>query len=589
MNDKPVDPQSIKPVLPAKLLVMIGGMRCGTRAMLRYLSQHPQLCAHDKAHDPHFFSSDENWKKGLDWYLSGWSRFDPAAHQFGLESSTHYTKYPFIKKVPERMRRSGLDFTFIYAMRDPIERIESHFVHNAGKGYVDPENPEARARFLEQATAYSDYNLQLQRFEAAFPGKRFFTYALEELQQSRNELLERLSGFLQIEAFAFDEVPYVRTKLTETVHKVSLTEAEKESAGKALADGVRALEARGIVDSGRWSTFRRYAPAPAIKAQAEHPAAPHIRRLGKRLAFLTVDTEAMRYRAKNRHVNKLIWGEHPKGQAGIREMAAIGKEFGARHVFFLDMCEEELFGEPIAEVARYLGDAGEDVQLHAHPEILPDTFWVRHGLPSEPSQMNEFDRGRAHFVLKHFADRLAELTGRTTLAYRAGSFRWSGATIEAMADAGLKLSFNASHKSATMRRGAQPPSVDGPYRWSNGVIEIPLTEEQRDEDVFASFAFPMKRDGAHNVKALYRKYALHDQNGEKRKFLNLLTHSWSLLEFEDGGKIATYVSDQRSEEYRKLVGMIAKDFDILSSDEFASLPEAERLKALSANSQPLPA
>jgi len=35
--------------------------------------------------------------------------------------------------------------------------------------------------------------------------------------------------------------------------------------------------------------------------------------------------------------------------------------------------------------------------------------------------------------------------------------------------------------------------------------------------------------------------------------------------------------------------MIAKDFDILSSDEFASLPEAERLKALSANSQPLPA
>ncbi|WP_439634187.1 sulfotransferase domain-containing protein [Glycocaulis sp.] len=568
---------------------MIGGMRCGTRAMLRYLSQHPQLCPHEKAHDPHFFSSDENWKKGLSWYLSGWAEFDPETHLYGLESSTHYTKYPLIKRVPERMRRSGLDFTFIYAMRDPIERIESHFVHNAGKGYVDPDNPKARARFLAQALAYSDYNMQLERFENAFPGKRLFIYALEDLQQRRAELLGRLSEFLQIDSFPFEEVPYVRTKLSENAQKIRLTEAEKEAAAHKLADGISALASRGVIDPGKWQTYSQYAPKRVVDLLEPRPACPAVNRLGSRLAFLTVDTEAMRYRAKNRHVNKLIWGEHPKGRAGIREMAAIGKEFGARHVFFLDMCEEELFGESIAEVARYLGDAGEDVQLHAHPEILPDTFWARHDLPSEPSQMNEFDKSRAHFVLKHFADRLAQLTGRPTLAYRAGSFRWSGATIEAMAEAGLQLSFNASHKSAAMGRGAQPAELDGPYRWSNGVIEIPLTEEQRDESVFASFAFPMKRDGAHNVKALYRKYALQDRSGEKRKFLNLLTHSWSLLEFDEGGKIANYVNDQRTEEYRALVGMIAKDFDILSSDQFASLPEGEREKALAPGHQLLPA
>ena len=54
--------------------------------------------------------------------------------------------------------------------------------------------------------------------------------------------------------------------------------------------------------------------------------------------IITVDTEALPKRAVTDHVRRLIWGEHENGTAGVREMCAVGDEFGVKHVFFVDMC-----------------------------------------------------------------------------------------------------------------------------------------------------------------------------------------------------------------------------------------------------------
>ena len=53
--------------------------------------------------------------------------------------------------------------------------------------------------------------------------------------------------------------------------------------------------------------------------------------------IITVDTEALPKRAVTDHVRRLIWGEHENGTAGVREMCAVGDEFGVKHVFFVDM------------------------------------------------------------------------------------------------------------------------------------------------------------------------------------------------------------------------------------------------------------
>ena len=109
-----------------------------------------------------------------------------------------------------------------------------------------------------------------------------------------------------------------------------------------------------------------------------------------RYALLTVDTEALPKRAEEDHVRRLMWGEHEKGTAGVREMASIGNEFGAKHVFFVDMCGAYERADEIREVMAWLNADGQDVELHTHPEYLPDEFWQKNRFRVRPKLMNRY-------------------------------------------------------------------------------------------------------------------------------------------------------------------------------------------------------
>ena len=561
------------------ILIMIGGMRCGTRALQRYLSQHPQILPHKKAHDPHFFSSGENWAKGVDAYLEGWASFDPSKHKYRFEASTHYTKYPNVPSVPERMRESGLNLEFIYGVRDPLARIESHMQHNAGKGYFDPTDPERRRRFLNAAINYSNYSVQLNRFERVFEKKQIFVYAMEYLRDNPTSVLDPLGRFLGLDQkFKFKPVKRIGTSFTVPVDNVCLTDAERAEVVKRIGPDISRFMERFDIDPkvwGEWSDARHKYAGPISAATAPLPEAPSVRRTysgAGRFAFLTVDTEALPKRASDQHVKRLIWGEFDKGTAGIREMSAIGNEFSARHVFFVDMCEMEFYGEQMAEVVRWLRDDGQDVQLHAHPELLPAEFWEKHGFPATPRMMNRYDRAKARLVLAHFSKELKRLTGKPVHAYRAGSFRWNGDTIRAMADVGIPLSFNDTLRLHQKGRNPYSSGNSKPYRWDNDIIELPLTERNcLLSGKRSAFVFPASTEGDNDVRQIYEPFV---RGSAAPSLLVLLTHSWSLLHWDSEG-MAEYRSDARKEEYRNLIKNISKDYDIITSSEFLSLQKQD--------------
>ncbi len=147
-----------------KLGIFLGGMRCGSTAINDYMRQHPDICLYEKK-DPHFFSGDKVWNEGWDKYIEGWKHYDQKKHKMAFESSTHYTKHPLYPKTAERMATAPYQMKLIYGVRPPIERIESHFVHNAGKDYYDPTNEEEREILLKQAINVSNYELQISQFE----------------------------------------------------------------------------------------------------------------------------------------------------------------------------------------------------------------------------------------------------------------------------------------------------------------------------------------------------------------------------------------------------------------------------------------
>lgn len=114
----------LKPRLPQCLIV--GVRKAGTRALLEYLSLHPSIAASKK--ETHFFDSDENFKKGLPWYL----KFMPPSlpGQITIEKTPAY----FLShKVPSRIRASVLPhlsgkIKFLVVVKDPIERALSDYV-----------------------------------------------------------------------------------------------------------------------------------------------------------------------------------------------------------------------------------------------------------------------------------------------------------------------------------------------------------------------------------------------------------------------------------------------------------------------------
>jgi len=156
-------------------------------------------------------------------------------------------------------------------------------------------------------------------------------------------------------------------------------------------------------------------------------------KLRQRYALLTVDTEALPKRAMRDHVNRLIWGRHDNGTAGIREICSIGDDFGVKHVFFVDMCGAYFYPDQMREVVRWLKEEEQDVQLHMHPEVLPRAFWTDNGVEFRPEYLNDYSQDDwAEFVIGHFGKQLSQVTGRDVLAYRAGSFRWNACTIRAL-------------------------------------------------------------------------------------------------------------------------------------------------------------
>lgn len=301
--------------------------------------------------------------------------------------------------------------------------------------------------------------------------------------------------------------------------------------------------------------------------------------LKQRYAILTVDTEALPKRASSDHVTRLMWGEHPSGCAGVREFCSIGSEFGAQHVFFVDLCGAYSSVKQVDEVVKWIDAAGHDVQLHTHPEYLPQSFWTDHNLEHAPRYMNNYSDQRAEFIMRYFSDWIKNLTGKPVLAHRAGSFRWNASAIRALQSAKIPLSFNNSMCAVHAGQCVFSEPTNQPYMWSNGVIEVPTTEKKilpkvGKDEWWARLTYP--ESGYFRFNPWWGKFLLDAFSGSP-SFSVFLLHSWSLLYWDENGH-ATYKDDKRLEGYRKLLSRLTKDYDVITTADFLDLHARGKIK-----------
>ena len=96
------------------------------------------------------------------------------------ESSTNYTKLPICTNVVEKIWAFNPDARFIYLMRNPVDRVISHYWH--GVKYGDERNDALTAiRQKQEYTCFSDYATQLEPYIERFGLDKVYTLTFESL------------------------------------------------------------------------------------------------------------------------------------------------------------------------------------------------------------------------------------------------------------------------------------------------------------------------------------------------------------------------------------------------------------------------
>jgi hypothetical protein len=167
-------------------LIIIGGLKCGTTSIHHYLGLHPEIQM-SKPKELNFFVKELNWDLGMDWYRA---RFDDRFAVRG-ESSPHYTNLPRFTGVAERIERHCPDAKLLYMVRDPINRVLSHWVHATGAGYESGEMDEVLSRPDCAYVQRSMYWMQLQPYLERFDRDRIEVITAEELQDDRKGTMRK--------------------------------------------------------------------------------------------------------------------------------------------------------------------------------------------------------------------------------------------------------------------------------------------------------------------------------------------------------------------------------------------------------------
>ncbi len=203
-----------QPIRLRPCFIVIGGQRCGTTSLFKYILQHPEV-ASPLGKEIHYF--DLHFNKGLPWYLA---HFPKAPRNHGSiltgEASPYYIFHPL---VPERIAGVLPRVKIIAILRNPVERAYSHFQHEKRKGReklsfekaieAERQRLEGEEDRIENKKGYYSYAHhrfsylsrglyieQLKRWYGCLPKESILILQTESLIVAQNQNMDKVFRFL---------------------------------------------------------------------------------------------------------------------------------------------------------------------------------------------------------------------------------------------------------------------------------------------------------------------------------------------------------------------------------------------------------
>jgi hypothetical protein len=257
--------------------LVIGAMKGGTTALFQYLTAHPDVFMATPK-ELKFFIEARNWRQGIGWYES---KFEPGAGAKARgEASPGYTMLPGFPGVPERIKQVVPDVKLIYVMRDPIERMISHYYHR--RSHRKESRSFHKAMRDRSYVAASMYAYQLDAYLEHFPREQLLLLTSESLRDDRLTTLRRVFEFIDVDPDHAAAAPSVSTNRTldKEVQPVAM-ERMRGSVAHRVAATVVPRRARVLVRkvTTRSVTEEELELPPDLRANALEVLRPDIARL----------------------------------------------------------------------------------------------------------------------------------------------------------------------------------------------------------------------------------------------------------------------------------------------------------------------
>ena len=207
-------------------VLIIGAMKCGTTSLYNYLVQHPEIAA-CRTKEIGFFGNPHRFKKGFEFYQNLWE-WNPEQHKYALEASPNYTRLTHPKgmnaavNIAQTAEKSGAKFKFIYILRNPLDRIESHYTQGRKSNYKDTSQPLSEG-INSEIVDTSRYAMQINEYYKRFATEDILLLNLDDLKQQPDLLLKKICEFLKIDAeYQFSETELAHNSFSSKLTRVPI-------------------------------------------------------------------------------------------------------------------------------------------------------------------------------------------------------------------------------------------------------------------------------------------------------------------------------------------------------------------------------
>ena len=205
--------------------VIGGAPKAGTTALWALLAEHPDVWM-SRLKEPYFLTRDVNnpapgvriigaprtnsYPRGLEWYESLFA--EGADRRARGEASTHYIG---ALDGPELMERHVPGLKVIFILRQPVDRMYSHYWHNEKRGHSLPpfravleDHPDLR--YLEYMSRYGQH---VERYRQALGPDRVHLVLFDDLRTRPAEVFREVCRFIEVDDsfqpdFAAEHNPY---------------------------------------------------------------------------------------------------------------------------------------------------------------------------------------------------------------------------------------------------------------------------------------------------------------------------------------------------------------------------------------------